>query len=80
MSAKIISFPGRELPNFAEFPDGYDAAIIYCALIEAGEREPNELERADIEAILDRIFNVEQNQSIEWGGAFQAFLQREGRP
>jgi hypothetical protein len=78
MIAKIISFPARlSSPNFAEFPDGYDAAIIFCALVEArdgGDHDPV------IEAILDRIFVVDQNQTPEWRFAFQCGLQNEDRP
>jgi hypothetical protein len=75
MSAKIISFPpSRPPPNFAEFPDGYDAEIIFCALVEAYDGD------SDIAAILDRIFAVEQNQSPEWRFAFQCYLQNGGRP
>ena len=79
MSAKIISFPPRlPSPNFAEFPDGYDAGIsFFCALVEA--RDGGDSAR-EIEAILDRIFLVEQNQTIEWRFAFQCCLQNEGRP
>lgn len=77
MTAKIIPFLPRPPLNFEEFPDGFDAAIIYCALIEARNGGPND---PDIEAILDRIFAVEQNQSIEWRFAFQCCLQNEGRP
>ena len=34
MSGKIIPFPERKTPpNFAEFPDGYDAGIIFNALV-----------------------------------------------
>jgi hypothetical protein len=78
MSANIITFPPRLAPHdFAEFPDGYDAAIIFCALVEArdgGDRDQ------DVEAILDWIFNVEQNQTIEWRVAFHAGLENKERP
>lgn len=75
MSAKIIPFaPLRGPPNFEEFPDGYDAGIIFCALVKARDGDP------DIEAILDRIFDVEKNQTTEWRYAFQCRLQNEGRP
>jgi len=80
MSAKIIPFLARMPLNFAEFPDGYDAGIIANALLEARSNpDISDIERKDIEAVLDRIFNIEQNQCIEWRYAFQCYFQGNGR-
>jgi hypothetical protein len=81
MTCKLIPFPCKQPPNFSEFPDGYDAAIIFCALAEKmGDASIPDSQRSDIDAILDRISTVEQAQIIEWRYAFQCCLQNEGRP